>query len=90
MRRNWWETIKERQAALREKNGAPKEPTKRRPYQWGAKQYLADFKVGEVRVYDERFPWRSLQAIASRMASRYGVRFVFNTADGLRIITRIR
>lgn len=63
---------------------------KRKPYQWGAKQYLADFKVGEVREYDERFPWRSLRVIASRMAGRYGVRFVFNTADGLRIITRIR
>jgi len=63
---------------------------KRNKYQWGAKQYLAGFKVGEVREYDKKFPWRSLQVIASRMASSYGVRFLFNTVDDIRTIARIK
>jgi hypothetical protein len=89
MRRNWWETIKERQAALREKNGAPKEPTKRRPYQWGAKEYLAGFEIGERRVYNDRFPWDSLKCTAAKMKSNFGVQFIFNTIKGKQYITRV-
>lgn len=61
----------------------------RAKYQWGATQYLASFAPYESRRYDERFPWRSLAAIASRMGKRYGVLFRFMTAkDGTRIIIR--
>lgn len=64
----------------------------RAEYVWGAKQYLADFEKGEVREYDEwreRFPWRSLHAIASRMSKTYGMIFQFRTKGGVRTITRI-
>lgn len=88
MRRHWWETIKERQAALREKNG-PKEPTKRRPYQWGAKEYLADFDVGECKQYQDRFPWDSLKSIAAKMKSQFGVHFAFSSINGKKYITRV-
>lgn len=94
MRRNWWETIKERQEILREKNGVPKEPkpyrvpTKRRPYQWGAKEYLADFDVGECKQYQDRFPWDSLKSIAAKMKSQFGVQFTFSSINGKRYITR--
>ena len=89
MRRNWWETIKERQAALREKNGAPKEPTKRRPYQWGAKDFLADFDVGESKQYQDRFPWDSLKSIAAKMKSQFGVQFTFSSINRKKYITRV-
>ena len=89
MRRHWWETIKERQAVLREKNGAPKEPTKRRPYQWGAKEYLADFHVGESKQYQDRFPWDSLKSIAAKMKSQFGVQFAFSSINGKKYITRV-
>ena len=39
----------------------------RNDYQWGASQYLAHFEIGEVRIYNERFPWRSLHSIATRL-----------------------
>ena len=89
MRRNWWETIKERQAVLREKNGAPKEPPKRRPYQWGAKEYLADFHVGESKQYQDRLPWDSLKSIAAKMKSQFGVQFAFSSINGKKYITRV-
>lgn len=61
----------------------------RAKYQWGAKQYLALFAPFESRLYDERFPWRSLASIASRMGKRFGMVFSFRTAkDGTRIIIR--
>lgn len=61
----------------------------RAKYQWGAKQYLASFAPFESRLYDERFPWRSLASIASRMGKRYGIKFRFVTAkDKTRIIIR--
>jgi hypothetical protein len=89
-RKQWWETIKERQAILREKNGVPdlKDPTKRRPYQWGAKEYLADFDVGECKQYQDRFPWDSLKSIAAKMKSQFGVQFTFSSINGKRYITR--
>ena len=91
MRRNWWETIKERQALWREQNGAadPREPKKRRPYQLGAKQFLSEFDKGERRQYNDRFPWTSLKSVASRMKSEYGVQFLFNSIKGVRYITRV-
>ena len=61
----------------------------RAKYQWGAKAYLAGFDVHESRIYNERFPWRSLAAIASRMGKTYGMIFKFKThKDGTRTITR--
>ncbi|MBR5198718.1 MAG: hypothetical protein IKW20_02680 [Bacteroidales bacterium] len=64
----------------------------RAEYVWGAKMYLADFEKGETREYDEwreRFPWRSLAAIASRMGKVSGMRFRFRTRGGSRTITRL-
>ena len=89
MRRQWWETINERQAALREKNRAPKEPTKRRPYQWGAKDFLSGFDVGECRLYEGKFPWRNLQSIARHMSLQFGVQFAFSSVRGKKYITRV-
>ena len=64
---------------------------KRAKYQWGAKEYLAEFKEGEVRQYDSEFPWRSLASIASRMSKRFGMIFKFKTDSktGNRTITRV-
>lgn len=64
----------------------------RAEYVWGAKMYLADFEKGETREYDEwreRFPWRSLAAIASRLGKASGMRFQFRTRGGVRTITRL-
>ena len=65
----------------------------RAEYVWGAKNYLAGFGMGEVRLYDEyreRFPWRSLASIASRMGKTYGMVFKFKThKNGKRTITRL-
>lgn len=61
----------------------------RKPYQWGAQQYLANFNRGETREYDEKFPWRSLISIASKLKRTYGVVFSFDTIDSKRYITRI-
>lgn len=52
---------------------------KRKPYQWGAKQYLASFAPFESRLYDERFPWRSLASIGARLGREYGMKFRFLT-----------
>lgn len=65
----------------------------RAEYVWGAKQYLASFEKGEVRVYDEYregFPWRSLASISCQM-SIFGMKFRFKTHRGLgyRTIERI-
>ena len=62
----------------------------RNDYQWGASQYLAHFEIGEVRIYNERFPWRSLHSIATRLKKSYGIQFVFNTIGDEKIITRVR
>lgn len=62
----------------------------RAKYQWGAKQYLASFAPFESRLYDERFPWRPLASIASRMGKTYGTIFKFKThKNGKRTIERI-
>lgn len=51
----------------------------RAKYQWGAKQYLASFAPFESRIYNERFPWRSLAAIGSRLGKDFGMKFRFLT-----------
>lgn len=66
---------------------------KRAKYQWGAKDYLAGFRAGECREYDEsveHFPWRSLASIAARMGLYFGMKFSFKTdrQTGRRTITR--
>ena len=62
----------------------------RAEYVWGVKQYLASFAPFESRMYNERFPWRSLASIASRMGKTYGVIFKFKThKNGKRTITRL-
>lgn len=66
----------------------------RAEYVWGAKYYLAGFGRGEIREYDEyreKFPWRSLAAIASRMGKTYGMIFRFKTHKklGIRTIERV-
>lgn len=63
---------------------------KRKAYQWGAKEYLAGFDVGERRIYQDRFPYRSLQSIASRLKIRFGCIFRFETIGDVKYITRIR
>ena len=62
----------------------------RAEYVWGAKQYLAGFKQHESRIYNERFPWRSLASIGARLGKTYGIIFKFKTRkDGTRTITRV-
>lgn len=61
---------------------------KRAKYQWGAKEYLSGFKQGEIRIYKEKFPWRSLHSIASRLKREFGVVYLFKTLGDERIISR--
>ena len=63
----------------------------RRPYKWGAKEYLSSMDVGETRILDERFTGNGLRCAASRMKELYGCVFVFRTKQklGLRQVTRI-
>ena len=46
---------------------------------------------GEIREYNERFPWRSLASIACKMRRFYGVRFAFksNKKKGIRTLERV-
>ena len=62
----------------------------RAEYQWGAKAYLAEFKLHEARIYNERFPWRSLASIGARLGKEYGMKFKFFTdkITGEKIIYR--
>lgn len=62
----------------------------RAEYQWGAKAYLAGFKQHESRIYNERFPWRSLASIGARLGREYGMKFKFFTdkITGEKIIYR--
>lgn len=93
--KQWYETLAERQRAMREKNHSPAMPipsnkvTKRRPYLWGAKGYLAGFTKGECRTYCGEFSWDSLRSIASKMKAEFGSQFLFNTIAGQRYITRV-
>ena len=63
----------------------------RAKYQWGAKAYLAGFKLHEARIYNERFPWRSLASIGARLGREYGMKFKFFTdkITGEKIIYRV-
>lgn len=61
----------------------------RKPYKWGAKEYLSGFKVGERKEYDEKFVWASLRTCASRMKKDYGVCFKFETKNNIHYITRL-
>lgn len=56
----------------------------------GAKAYLAEFKPRESRIYNERFPWRSLASIGARLGREYGIKFKFFTdkITGEKIIYR--
>ena len=62
----------------------------RAKYQWGAKAYLARFAPYESRIYNERFPWRSLASIGERHGREYGMKFKFFTdkITGEKIIYR--
>lgn len=62
----------------------------RAKYQWGAKAYLAGFAPYESRIYNERFPWRSLASIGARLGKDYGWKFRFFTdkITGEKIIYR--
>lgn len=95
MRRQWWETITEKQEKLRlkvasPKQGKSKESTKRKPYQFGVKEYLASFIVGESRVHEGPLVWDSLRSVASKMKSQFGVQFAFSTIKGIHYITRLK
>lgn len=90
MKRQWYETLDERKHQMRENIMKAKEPTKRRPYRWGAKEYLAGFNVGETKIYQDQFRWRSLQEIASRLKMGFGSIFRFDTIEKVKYITRIR
>ena len=48
---------------------------KRNPYRKGAKYYLANFVIGETRIYDKPFPWGSLKSTASAMKREFGCKF---------------
>lgn len=95
MMRWWWLTLEERQRKYREmqktqpESLTPKEPTKRRPYQWGAKDFLSGFDIGECRLYEGKFPWRNLQSIARHMSLQFGAQFAFSTVRGKKYITRV-
>ena len=62
----------------------------RAKYQWGAKAYLAGFAPFESRIYNERFPWRSLASIGARLGKDYGWKFRFLTIKGTGIKLIIR
>ena len=51
------------------------EKKKRNPYRWGVKSYLSSFVIGEERIVNEEFSWRSIRAIASAMKREYGCQF---------------
>jgi hypothetical protein len=59
---------------------------KRKPYQWGAKEYLFSFKIGETRVCSE-FPIRNLATMASKYKRLLGMQFTFNNKN--KTITRL-
>lgn len=93
-KRWWWETLEDRQAQLRKQTAKEarrvvKPKAKRQPYQWGAKDYLSSFEVGETRIYDEVFPWRHLSSIACKMRRDFGCRYSLYTDNGQRMITRV-
>lgn len=99
MKRQWYETLPDRQQKMKEKQGKPtnqgrllslSEVKKRRPYQWGAKKFLTDFEIGETKLYTERFPWDNLRSTASLLKAQYDVLFLFNTNGSQRYITRIK
>lgn len=62
----------------------------RMPYQWGAKEYLSGFEIGETKEYKENYKWDSLKALASRLKRDFGVQFQFRTTkDKVQLITRV-
>lgn len=98
MKQFWWMTLEERQRKMRGRLRATPEPLQenekpkqiRRPYKWGAKAFLSSFEVGESREYHEKFEWRNLISIASRMKREFGCQYLFNSVDHLRFITRVK
>jgi hypothetical protein len=62
----------------------------RSPYKWGAKAYLASFEIGEHRIFNDEFRWRSLMSIASKLRREYGCLFCFSAAQGTKVIIRTR
>lgn len=58
----------------------------------GGKHFLSMIEVGQTIVYDGPYRWRSLAAVACRMADDFGAIFQFRTyyRKGYRTITRIR
>ena len=76
----WWVTLEDRQKAERKK---------RKPYKFGAKPFLSDFNVGDIKVVtDDTLDWYSLRTMAARMRREYGCLFLFHNAE--RIIVRVK
>lgn len=63
---------------------------KRKKYARGQKEYLSSFDIMETREADPGYPWRYMQAIASRMKSDYGCWFTFYQKNGKKYITRLK
>lgn len=63
------------------------------PTKWGAKKYLSEFEVGQIKEFTEadNLLYRTLQVMASRMNEEYGVEFIFATKlkTGRKFIARI-
>ena len=56
----------------------------------GGKHFLSTIEVGQTIVYDGPYRWRSLAAVACRMAEDYDSEFRFRTKKGVRTITRVK
>lgn len=59
------------------------------PYQKGIKEYLASFKVGEIRKTRE-LKYGSLRTTAYRLSSDFGCKFRFSKNNDTLTIIRLR
>ena len=76
----WYVTLEDRQQ---------KERKRRKPYKWGAKPFLSEFNVGDIKVVkDDTLDWHSLRTMAARMRRDYGCLFLFHNEE--RIIVRVK
>ena len=89
----WWMTLEERQKKSREERGKPiygdETYKEKETYARGLKDYLANFEIGEIREYKDKFDWHSLRTTASRMSRDYGCLFSFASQGIRRFIVRI-
>lgn len=80
---------KEKALGLHQEKAPPKIKQKRKPYDWGAKEYLTSLKVGEIREYNGEYDLSSLRPMASRLKREFGSVILFYTKNNKQFITRV-